>query len=92
MTNQRLPFEAQREVKRRLSNRDRVLARLKEGPASTLDLIVVGGTRAPGRVWELRQDGWPVMVEDHGEGKFIYKLTGPQVPSPAVVSGSGGEK
>jgi hypothetical protein len=71
-----LPTERLREDKRRLSNKQRVLARLQEGPATTRQLMEVGGTRAPGRVHELRGEGWIVEVEDRGNGLHIYRLTG----------------
>lgn len=82
MTPLRLPFESQREVARRIPAKLRVLARLQQGPATTLELIAVGGTRAPARTHELREEGWPIVVEsDPGTpGRYVYRLTGPQQP------------
>ena len=77
MTAQRLPFEAHRESARRLSKKQRVLARLQVGPANTRELIEVGGTRAPGRVHELKREGHDIRVDDHGHGLFIYRLVRP---------------
>jgi hypothetical protein len=70
------PRESDRETGRRLSNKDRVLARLREGAADTMALIAVGGARAAARAWELQQEGYPITVEDHGGGKFVYSLKG----------------
>ena len=70
------PYEHHREDARRMNNKQRVLARLQEGPATTVQLMAVGGTRAPGRVHELRQDGWQIDVEDKKRGLFVYTLTG----------------
>lgn len=70
------PREQDRESSRRLTNKDKALRRLRSGPATTMELIAVAGTRAPGRVWELQQEGYPITVEDHGGGKFVYSLKG----------------
>jgi hypothetical protein len=74
MTPQALPFEAQREEKRRDTNKLRVLRRLQAGPATTLELIACGGARAAARAWELKREGYPVKVEDFGGGLFKYSL------------------
>jgi len=74
--DQRLPFEAQRECVRRDSNKQRALRRLQEGPATTVELIAVAGTRAPARAHELIKEGWPIVVESKGGGLFVYRLTG----------------
>ena len=70
------PFEIHQEEARRLSNKLRVLRRLQVGPATTRELIEVGGTRAPGRVHELRRDGWLIECEDRKGGLCIYTLKG----------------
>lgn len=69
------PYEVHREDARRMSNKVRVLRRLQQGPATTKDLIEVGGTRAPGRVHELRKD-YDIEVADCGGGLFVYTLKG----------------
>jgi len=65
-----------REQVRRESNTTRVLARLQQGPATTMELIAVGGARAVGRCWELRQQGYAITVTDLGGGLFRYALEG----------------
>jgi hypothetical protein len=65
------------EARHRLAGaRLRVLDRLKLGPATTLELIEVGGTRAPARVHELRSLGFDVECETiNGErGAYRYAL------------------
>lgn len=62
------------ELARRERNLDRVLARLKQGPATTMDLIAVGGARAVGRCWELRRQGYEIDVEQVGGGLYRYTL------------------
>jgi hypothetical protein len=66
-----------RELGRRERNKDRVLARLKQGPATTMDLILVGGARAVGRCWELRREGYVITVEHIDGGLFRYTLRSP---------------
>lgn len=53
----------------------RVLERLRKGPATTIELIQCGGgTRAPGRVHDLRKHGYAIECKDHGGGKHVYTL------------------
>jgi hypothetical protein len=66
-----------REAKRRASNKQRVLERLQQGPATTMELIAVGGARAIGRTWELRRQGYAMRIEDAGDGLFRYSLISP---------------
>jgi hypothetical protein len=59
---------------KRLGKRERILARLKEGPATTWELMQLGGAGFSSRIAELRRDGWnipaPEMHEDYG----VYRL------------------
>lgn len=64
------------ELRRRESNKTRVLNRLRQGPATTMELIAVGGARASGRCWELRREGHAMRVDDLGGGLFRYTLVG----------------
>lgn len=61
---------------RRESNKTRVLKRLQAGPATTLELIAIGGARAVGRTHELRKEGHCIRVEDLRGGLFRYSLMG----------------
>lgn len=65
-----------RELQRRERNVDRVLARLKAGPATTVQLIEVGGCRAPARVWELKRKGYAITVTHVEGGLYVYELKG----------------
>ncbi len=51
------------EIVRRSRNKDRVLARLEQGPATNVELVAIGGMRAMGRVHELRQAGYRIITE-----------------------------
>jgi hypothetical protein len=63
-----------RELQRRESNRDRVLARLQQGPATTMQLIAVGGARAIGRVFELKRAGYDIATIHVEGGLWRYEL------------------
>lgn len=63
-----------RELQRRESNRDRVLARLQQGPATTMQLIAVGGARAIGRVFELKRAGYDIATIHVDGGLWRYEL------------------
>ena len=62
------------ELSRRSRNAQRVLERLRIGPATTRELVDVGGLRAPGRVHELRQQGYEIAVDHKAGGLFVYTL------------------
>lgn len=70
----RKPNPVVKELQRRSRNAQRVLERLQHGPATTMELIEVGGTRAPGRVHELRQQGFQIDVEHIDGGLYRYSL------------------
>ena len=56
----------------------RVLARLKEGPATNVELChpSIGGMRAVGRIHELRCDGWGIDKSHLSGGTWLYTLLG----------------
>lgn len=51
----------------------KILARLKEGPANSLELLRVGGIRYSARIHELRQQGHRIETEEHAEWA-VYTL------------------
>lgn len=68
--------KAPAEARHRLAGkRLAVLDRLKLGPATTLELIEVGGTRAPARVHELRSLGFDVECETINGARGSYRYT-----------------
>jgi hypothetical protein len=68
--------KAPAEARHRLAGaRLRVLDRLREGPATTLELIEVGGTRAPARVHELRSLGCNIECETISGERGAYRYT-----------------
>jgi hypothetical protein len=63
----------------RESKGQRILARLKAGPATTMELARVGGIRFGARILELRQAGHRITREDHrhaGDEWSTYTLEG----------------
>ena len=54
----------------------RVLARLKQGPATNAELVAVGGIRAVGRVWDCQRDGWLIEKAHVSGGTWRYTLIG----------------
>lgn len=52
---------------KRPSKAKRILERLREGPADTMELARVGGIRFSARILELRQDGHRIVTEEHGD-------------------------
>lgn len=61
----RLPLEPERDRVRLKGSLLRVLERLREGPATNLELAhpLVGGLRAAARICELRQAGYDIHSE-----------------------------
>ena len=51
-----------------------VLKRLQAGPATTMELVAVGGIRATGRVTELRQAGHRITAKATRPGRWVYTL------------------
>ena len=53
----------------------RILDRLKQGPANSLELLRVGGIRYSARIHELRKQGHRIETEEHAEWA-VYTLEG----------------
>lgn len=85
MTEQLLPFESQRECKRRMSNRDRVLARLQSGPASNRELNDIC-FRYGARILELRRDGFHIDTEYGADGFVLYRLRSSGQAAPFLAA------
>ena len=66
------PFVVERV--RRENNETRVLERLRQGPATTMELVALAGVRATGRIWELRQKKYLIEAEHCGGGLWRYRL------------------
>ena len=66
---------------RRESKAQRMLARLKSGPAGTYELMQIGGAGFSSRLRELRNQGWKIRCEQRAEGGAewsVYTLEGRQ--------------
>jgi len=60
---------------RHVGHLERLLVRLKQGPATALDLIQVAGVNYRARVTEARQAGWRIDCERTPTGN-VYHLRG----------------
>ena len=70
------------ERQRRENNKDRILAALKDGAKTNMELLAIGGLRYGGRVHELRAEGWDVRTERPEVGGLcVYRLVGKVLPS-----------
>ena len=56
----------------------RVIQRLKEGPATNVQLSQpeIGGLRFGGRLFECKQDGWIIEKQQISGGLWLYRLAG----------------
>ena len=52
------------------------LARLRKGPALNVELVTIGGLRAPARIHDLRRSGYTIDSECLRNGLWKYTLTG----------------
>lgn len=68
------PREQDTETRRRENNKTRVLERLRLGPATTMQLVEIGGIRATGRISDLRREGYVIECDDRGKGLCVYSL------------------
>lgn len=87
------PNEMRREMARRTSNRERVLEALRAaGPAGCLNVFLmrpdVGGSRAGGRVQDLRDAGFVIDCDRIQDGTYRYTLR--SEPGQAPTPGSAG--
>lgn len=62
-------------ARKREGKRERMLARLKSGPATTWELLLLGGAGFSSRLRELRDEGHRIECEEHDEGA-TYRLEG----------------
>ena len=61
---------------KRLSKADeRLLARLRTGPATNVQLVEVCGLRSSARVHDLRQCGYQIKAEHVRGGVWLYTLS-----------------
>lgn len=60
-------------VRGRETKAARILARLQQGPANSLELARVGGLRYSARVFELRRQGHRITTEEHADFA-VYRL------------------
>lgn len=61
------------EAERRSATRERVLARLQEGPATNVQLLDIC-MRFGARILELRREGYDIRTKPRGGGIFLYVL------------------
>lgn len=73
----RLEFapEASRQSLKREGRRERILARLRLGPARTWEILSLGGSGMSSRLRELRESGFQIECEQDEEGA-TYRLVG----------------
>lgn len=62
-------------VRGRETKAQKILDRLKQGPANSLELLRVGGIRYSARIHELRRQGHRIETEEHAEWA-VYRLEG----------------
>lgn len=60
-------------IRGRESKAQRILARLRQGPASTMQLALVGGVRFGARLLELRRAGHRITTVEHAD-HAVYSL------------------
>jgi len=65
-----------REIHRRASNRDRVLARLQQGPATNVQLNDIC-FRYGARILELKREGFAIVKAHVGQSVWVYRLVTP---------------
>lgn len=67
-----------REIDRLNAAAERVLERLRIGPATNVQLSVpeIGGLAAIRRVWDLKQRGYRIGKEHVHKGVWLYRLIG----------------
>ena len=72
--------QAQRELsahlQRRESRKARMLARLQQGPATTWELMQLGGSGFSSRLTELKRENHRIVCENHLDGA-VYRLEVP---------------
>lgn len=66
----------EQETARRENNKQKVLARLLEGPATGDELDAIAGRRFGARIFDLGKDGWDIRSEAITRSQFRYTLKG----------------
>ncbi len=66
---------ASAQEQKRLGKRERILVRLKTGPARTHEILALGGSGMSGRLHELRVAGYVIECEPDEDGA-VYRLEG----------------
>jgi hypothetical protein len=61
------------EKKRCATNYDKVLARLRQGPATNVELNAIC-FRYGGRLHEMRENGLTILTQRHHNGIYVYTL------------------
>lgn len=64
------------EQSRRENNKQRVLERLKKGPADGNELDAIAGRRFGARIHQLKEDGWDIVSEPLTRNLYRYTLKG----------------
>ena len=72
---QELTVETALEAERRDSAADRILAALRTGPKTNLELIDIA-QRISGRIYDLRHRGYQIVTEPLAPGIYRYTLMG----------------
>lgn len=76
--------EVDEDAAKQSASADRILARLREGPATSRDLAAIA-LKYTNRVSDLRQRGCQIDAERHAGGVWTYTLT--SGPTPAQQDG-----
>lgn len=63
------------EAKRLSKAGERLLERLRLGPATNMDLVPICGIRASARVHDLRQCGYTIQADHIAGGLWLYTLS-----------------
>ncbi len=59
---------------RRATNAQRIIERLRIGPATGNELDAIAGRRYSARIWELRRQGFRIETERLSASQFVYRL------------------
>lgn len=51
-----------------------ILDRLRDGPASNIDLMQVGGVRYGARIHDLRKYGYTISSDRAADGSWVYQV------------------
>lgn len=65
------------DLPRIVRQREQILRRLKEGPATNQELSAIA-LRFGARLKELRDEGWPIATRYKRPGVYVYDLAAPE--------------